>query len=231
MTELSPQSLPPARDPDFLHRHGVAVVVAIVVALSTIATEAGRERLSGWFKVSYSALYRPTLASVFSAKPSLLSVEQARAARWIARKHRVSLGAIEQIVIASFQASAQHGLDPYLVLSIISIESAFNPLAESAAGAKGLMQVMPQAHAERFAPFGGIDAALDPNANIQVGAQILRDYIDRYVTVESALAAYVGVGPDGESSYPAKVISTRDRIHAAALGRVLASAELASDNE
>lgn len=229
MNEPQSQHASQPRESDFLHRHGVGVVVAVVVALSTIATEAGRERSAGWFKVAYSALYRPTLASVFSAKPSVLNVEQARAARWIARKHRVALAATEQIVSAAFAAASDHRLDPYLILAVISIESAFNPLAESVAGAKGLMQVMPKVHADRFSAFGGVDAALDPNANIQVGAQILREYLDRYLTVEAALAAYVGVGPGGESSYPLKVMGTRDRIHAAAMGRVLASAELAAD--
>ena len=231
MTDRASLSSSPEVGPHFLQRHGVAVVVAIVVALSTFATSPGRERVQGWLKVSYSALFRPTLVSVFSSKPSMLHVEQARAARWIARRHRVSLGAVEQIVAAVFQAASEHRVDPYLMLAVISIESAFNPLAESSAGAKGLMQVMPQAHAERFNPFGGVDAALDPNANIQVGAQVLRDYLERYITLESALRAYVGVGPDGESSYPEKVIATRDRIHAAAMGRVLASAELASVRE
>jgi len=229
LNSRQPEAPAPSAQPDFLIRHGVTVVVAVVVALSTVATEAGRDRLSGWFKLAYSALYRPTLASVFSVSPSRLSVEQARAARWIARKHRIALEPTEQIVLAAFAAATDHRVDPYLVLSVISIESAFNPLAESSAGAKGLMQVMPQPHAARFEPYGGLDAALNPEANIQVGTQILREYLDRYLTAEAALAAYVGVGPSGETSYPEKILITRDRIHAAAMGRVLASAELASD--
>lgn len=219
----------PGMAPAELPRRSVAIVITAAILLLVLGTSAGRERLMAWLTLSHAALSRPPQVSVFVEQASSLDTEQARAARWIARRHRVALAAVEQIVDAAFIAAADHRLDPYLVLAVISIESAFNPLAESAAGAKGLMQVMPQVHAARFDSYGGVEAALEPRANIQVGAQILREYLDRFVTLESALAAYVGVGPSGSTGFPARVIATRDRIHAAAMGRALASVALESE--
>ena len=40
-------------------------------------------------------------------------------------------------------AAARHSLAPDLVRSVIRVESGFNPLAVSSAGAQGLMQLMP----------------------------------------------------------------------------------------
>ncbi|MFN3197917.1 MAG: transglycosylase SLT domain-containing protein [Bradymonadia bacterium] len=39
--------------------------------------------------------------------------------------------------------AARYGLDPYFLWSLMTVESAYNPLAISHAGARGLMQVMP----------------------------------------------------------------------------------------
>ncbi|HYP26504.1 MAG TPA: transglycosylase SLT domain-containing protein, partial [Blastocatellia bacterium] len=47
------------------------------------------------------------------------------------------------------EASARHGLDPCLVLSVMRAESGFNRMAVSVKGASGLMQLMP-ATAARF---------------------------------------------------------------------------------
>ena len=132
--------------------------------------------------------------------------------------------AVEQIVLAAYASAASHRLDPYLLLAVISVESSFNPLAESKVGAKGLMQVMPEVHRERFQRHGGTDAALNPWANIDVGAGILREYLDRFKTIEAALSAYVGMGPSGQTQYPSKVLRIRDQLYAAAQGRVLALA-------
>ena len=83
-------------------------------------------------------------------------------------------------------------VDPMLVLAIMSVESSFNPKAQSHAGAQGLMQVLTRVHAEKFVPFGGIPAAFDPVANIRVGSAILKEYINREGSVEGALKSYVG---------------------------------------
>jgi soluble lytic murein transglycosylase-like protein len=210
---------------DVMHSHGVMVIVGVLLGLSIVLTPAGRARLDGWVSVVNGALSPASLDSVFVALPTTLTPEQARAARWIAKRHRVSRGATEQIVAAAFETGKLMRLDPYLLLAVISVESGFNPLAESRVGAKGLMQVMPEVHKEKFENNGGVQAALHPWANIQAGAAVLREYLDRFKTTEAALLAYVGVGPSGISEYPNRVMSIRDRLKAASKGRVLAQAD------
>jgi soluble lytic murein transglycosylase-like protein len=210
---------------DVMHSHGVMVIVGVLLGLSIVLTPAGRARLDGWVSVVNGALSPASVDSVFVALPTTLTPEQARAARWIAKRHRVSRGATEQIVAASFETAKLMRLDPYLLLAVISVESGFNPLAESRVGAKGLMQIMPEVHKEKFENNGGVQAALHPWANIQAGAAVLREYLDRFKSTEAALLAYVGVGPSGNSEYPNRVMSIRDRLKAASKGRVLAQAE------
>ncbi len=205
-----------------LKQRTTTFVVIGLLALSTLLTPAGRERLGAWTALAMEALSPRQMASVFSALPTNLTVEQRRVARWIANHHRVSMDAVEQLVAKSFEVASAHRLDPYLLLAVISIESGFNPLAESQAGAVGLMQIMPKVHADKFKALGGEKLALDPWINMQVGAQILREYIDRFGSETAALRAYVGVAGDQPTEYPQRIQRVRDRIVAAALGRVLA---------
>ena len=61
-------------------------------------------------------------------------------------------------------AARAYALEPALIHAVISAESGYNPLARSAKGAKGLMQLMPDT-AKRY----GVDNPLDPEQNIQGG--------------------------------------------------------------
>ena len=127
------------------------------------------------------------MSSVYTILPTNLTAEQRRVARWISNRHRVAMGAVEQLVGVSFETAGTYRIDPYLLLAVISIESAFNPLAESPVGAVGLMQIMPKVHSAKLKSFGG--QPLDPWVNLQVGASILREYIDRFGSEMEALKA------------------------------------------
>ncbi len=205
-----------------LKQQTTTIIVIGLLALSTLLTPAGRDRLSAWAGLAAEALSPRQMNSVYTVLPTNLTVEQRRVARWIANRHRVAMGAVEQLVGASFETAGSYRLDPYLLLAVISIESGFNPLAESTVGALGLMQIMPNVHAEKLKSFGGARQALDPWVNMQVGAQILREYIDRFGSEPAALRAYVGVAADQPTDYPERVMQIRDRLLAVAIGRVLA---------
>ena len=138
--------------------------------------------------------------------------EKIRVAKWIARKYRVSNEAVREIVEISFSAGDKFEVDPYVVIAIIAIESSFNPLAESGAGALGLMQVMPLIHRKKFEKYGGFEKSLDVKVNIYVGTEILKNFYLRYGNYQRALLAYVGVSQNSNSSYPKKVLRLRDRL-------------------
>lgn len=133
---------------------------------------------------------------------------------YLARRYSVSSDATTDIVAESFRIAAQLKLDPMLILAVISVESRFNPIAESSMGAKGLMQIIPRFHSDKFKRLGGEKVAFEPGANIWVGASILKDYIRRTRDVVDALQLYVGASSvENENGYSAKVMSERDRLN------------------
>lgn len=133
-------------------------------------------------------------------------------ASFLSRRYRVANDATESMVEAAHDAAQHVGLDPLLILSVMAIESRFNPIAESVMGAKGLMQVMPQYHQDKLAEHGGEDAVLDPNINIFVGARILKDCIRRAGSLEGGLQLYAGALSDLSNQYAQKVLAEKERL-------------------
>lgn len=139
---------------------------------------------------------------------------------WLARRYRVANDAVNMLVSASYLAAQETKLDPLLILSVIAIESRFNPFSESPVGAQGLMQVMSKVHYDKFSEHGGIKAALNPVANIKVGSLILQDYIKRSGSVEGGLKRYVGAADmDTDGGYGSLVLAEYKRLKAVAAGK------------
>jgi hypothetical protein len=133
-------------------------------------------------------------------------------AEFVSKRYRVSLDATLELVSAAYVAGEQTGLDPLLILAVMAVESRFNPIAESVAGAKGLMQVIPRYHMEKIIASGGEKAVLEPEINIQLGARILRDYIVRSGGLTTGLQMYNGASDNGSNQYAEKVISEKQRL-------------------
>ena len=88
------------------------------------------------------------------------------------------------------QAARKNDLSFALVKAIIKVESDFNPNAVSRAGAKGLMQIMPQNYKSL-----GLKDPFDPEANIMAGSRYFRRLLNRFDgEITLTLAAY-NAGP------------------------------------
>ncbi len=93
------------------------------------------------------------------------------------------------------------GLKPELVLSVIQVESNFHRFAISAAGARGLMQVMPFWLKEIGKPG---DDLFRVQTNLRYGCTILKYYLDEeHGNLSHALALYNG--SPGQDRYVAQV--------------------------
>lgn len=83
-------------------------------------------------------------------------------------------------------AASRHGVDPHLVRAVVTAESDFNPKCVSSAGAKGLMQLMPDTAKDM-----GVSNPFDPGQNIEGGTRYLAMMLKRFDGDEKkALAAY-----------------------------------------
>ena len=77
------------------------------------------------------------------------------------------------------------------------------------------MQVIPKYHLEKLLEHGGEPALLEPEVNILVGAQILREYQRRFGDVETALQMYAGALDEPTAQYAAKVFAEKARLERA----------------
>jgi hypothetical protein len=139
---------------------------------------------------------------------------------WLAKRYRVANDASNMLVSAAYLTAKEVKIDPLLILSVMAIESGLNPFAESPVGAQGLMQVMSKIHRDKFEEMGGVKAALNPVANIRVGALILKDYVTRGGSLEAGLKLYVGAGNfENDGGYGARVIAEYRRLKDVATGK------------
>ncbi|SFP42907.1 lytic transglycosylase domain-containing protein [Ralstonia sp. NFACC01] len=200
---------------------GAAQAVAPATAQGGTVAAAGWDTLSKVPSVAELAAQIPNAQVVRDARESATTGtprEQAAVAEYIARKYRVAATATGQLVKAAYQTGKEVGLDPLLILGVMAIESSFNPFAESGMGAQGLMQVMTKVHQDKYEVMGGVGAALNPYANIKVGALVLKDCIARAGSIEGGLKLYVGAVTQGDGGYGGKVLQERSRLRMVATG-------------
>lgn len=202
-----------------LHLHATLLVLAaaIFTAGAGWLTEGEPEQLT-------APSSEPRAAEVAASEPQAQQTSAPAAApqentryralsEFLAKRYRVSQAVTLDLVTIAHTAGQQIGLDPLLIIAVMAVESRFNPIAESAFGAKGLMQVIPRFHTDKFRMFGGEQyAVFDPETNILVGAQILKEYLARTGSLSSALQLYVGSSSDEDVSYMEKVMTEKQRL-------------------
>ena len=93
------------------------------------------------------------------------------------------------------QASMKYGVSATLLAAVAKQESGYNPSARSAAGAQGLMQLMP-ATARGL----GVSNPLDPTEAVNGAARLIKSLLNEFGRVDLALAAY-NAGPGAVHRY------------------------------
>jgi Transglycosylase SLT domain len=166
-----------------------------------------------------SRVQEPTIAHgeppipVVMATPQVENTRFRALSEFLAKRYKVSQAITLDLVTMAHAAGRQMGLDPLLIIAVMAVESRFNPIAESVMGAKGLMQIIPKYHIDKFRAFGGEKyAVFDPQTNILVGAKILKDYLGRSGSLSGALQLYVGATSEEEDPYIGKVMSEKQRL-------------------
>lgn len=82
-------------------------------------------------------------------------------------------------------AARRHQIDPAVLTAMAQVESALDPSAVSPKGASGLLQLMPET-ARRF----GVSDVFDVAQNVEGGARYFSWLLERYGSMELALAGY-----------------------------------------
>jgi len=153
---------------------GLAAVVGL--AILSVQEDGLVERLPAAMAGVFSEPATEVAGAIQAGAESAIEREQRSVTEYIARRYRVSDTAIAGYVATAYRAGTKYSVDPLLILAVMAVESRYNPVAESTVGAKGLMQVIPKFHLEKLSDHGGEQAQLEPEVNILVGSQILREY-------------------------------------------------------
>jgi soluble lytic murein transglycosylase-like protein len=196
---------------------GLAVSLLFAGALIAGDLPGSLRPLLGAFAGNPPASAEPAAAAaepVASVEPVLPQALQA-ATDSIAKRYRVARPVVEDIAQLVEQSARASGFDPLLILAMIGVESRFNPYAESAFGAQGLMQIIGRYHGDKFDSTADGLALLDPETNIRVGVQILREYVRRTGGLDAALKLYGGESDESGMGYAEKVLAEKDRLQQA----------------
>ncbi|HEX6601250.1 MAG TPA: lytic transglycosylase domain-containing protein [Solirubrobacterales bacterium] len=111
------------------------------------------------------------------------------------------------------QQSAEKEVDASLIAAVIYSESKFSDQTSSA-GARGLMQITPEAAEFIEKQSGGTTFELsdlgDPELNIRYGTFLLRELLDRYEGDEAAALAAYNAGPGNADKWGGAELTVED---------------------
>jgi soluble lytic murein transglycosylase-like protein len=152
-----------------------------------------------------------TVVTIPTLSPRMLG-----ALEYVKRRYHVSAEALLPVFEVAQLIGEQRRIDPLLVVAVIGIESGFNPFAESAMGAQGLMQIIPRWHKDKMPEGAGEKPLLDPVINITVGVHVLDEAIRRAGGLVAGLQYYAGAADNEDTSYANKVLAEKERLEQAA---------------
>ena len=164
---------------------------------------------------AYRAAAAVVPAAAEAPVAAVLSPRMQGALDYVKRRYKVSPQALVPVFEVAQLIGNEMRIDPLLIVAIIGIESGFNPFAESAMGARGLMQVIPRFHRDKVPPGAGDGSLLDPLINIRVGVRVLEEAIRRGGSLVAGLQQYAG-SSEPEGLYASKVLAEKERLEQAA---------------
>ena len=178
-----------------------AALLLVLVPVCSVAGEQQYEPLTDSVRTALSAAVR---ADRTPPEPKFASPLDR--ANWLAAmaerlplRHKPDYRTRVEFLKTVHYEAARAGLDPQLVLGLITVESGFKKYAISSAGARGYMQVMP--FWTRLIGNGDVRALFDMRTNIRMGCVILRHYLDiEKGDMFMALGRYNG--SRGRAEYP-----------------------------
>jgi soluble lytic murein transglycosylase-like protein len=157
---------------------------------------------------------RPTLADSLAPQvvladppkplpdPTLEAVELELGSRLIG----VAPGEAHSVAVVLVEEARKAGFDPWYIIAIIEVESAYDVDACSPAGARGLMQLMPTTFREVSKHY----RAADPVENVRAGiAYLSKLYAAGFTYPNTVLLAYNG-GPANALAYLKATWARRD---------------------
>ena len=192
-------------------RHSLALVGLTVLAV--VLTFAARPSLqtsaSEWLMGLLTSRQDEPLAQTVQE----LLPEQAKVTHWLSRKYKVAPQPLSAMVAEAWQLGQLSQLPPTLILSVMAVESGFNPFARGTQSGMGLMQIDPAAHEDTLNQFGGRLAAFDPVTNMRIGARLLQASIQQGGSVEEGLRQYSrSSGQANESGYVERVLAEQKQL-------------------
>ena len=169
---------------------------------------------TAWRNATVTAAATPLLREEGPATPGLTPAMKA-ALDYVVQRYRVSADALLPVFETVQSVARERRLDPLLLIAVISVESRFNPFSQSPMGAQGLMQIIPRYHLDKVENTDAEQPFLDPIINVQVGARILHEAIQRQGGVMEGLQYYAGAVDDDEQAYASKVLAEKLRLEQA----------------
>lgn len=172
-------------------------LLAVWLAAFALGAIAGSARGETELALLEPAALGPAAADAPETAPETTDVAALRAAIASEARH-LGTDLRDTITRAVARAAEEQGIPAFLLVALIAQESGFDPGAENA-GALGLMQLRPFV-ARDYAVRAGIDwhgesTLRDPARNVQLASGYLGELVERFDSLDLALAAY-NKGPE-----------------------------------
>lgn len=198
------------------------MVAGLILVIGLIGLQTGHSALTDTLKllvspVAASIAETPAVVAEAPVDAKALTPRMQGALDFVSRRYRVAGDALLPIFATAQAVGHDLKLDPLLIIAVIGVESGFNPFSQSGYGAQGLMQVVPRFHTDKLPEEADPSAFLDPQINVQVGARVLRESINRMGGLEEGLQQFGGALSDPDRRYASKVLAEKQRLEQAAL--------------